>query len=198
MERSLHRCHRLGETCLSCQWAKVHCHVQVPPQHIPVPARRFSHIHVDLVGPLPASKGFTYLFTIIDRTSRWPEVIYRHHYNSRLRECTVSGMGESFRSPGSHNIRPQGPVHLLSVGRPLQLAQHPAQPDHCLPPTIQQDSGTLPPPPEGRPPRPLRRETGSTTSRGSSWASAQQPGKTTALPPLRQCSAHNSFYLANF
>jgi hypothetical protein len=45
------------------------------PQHIPVPTRRFSHIHVDLVGPLPASKGFTYLFTIIDRTSRWPEAI---------------------------------------------------------------------------------------------------------------------------
>jgi transposase InsO family protein len=54
---------------------RVHRHVQVPPQHIPVPTRRFSHIHVDLVGPLLASKGFTYLFTIIDRTSRWPEGI---------------------------------------------------------------------------------------------------------------------------
>jgi IS30 family transposase len=40
-----------------------------------VPARRFSHIHVDLVGPLPTSKGFTHLFTIMDRTSRWPEAI---------------------------------------------------------------------------------------------------------------------------
>jgi hypothetical protein len=30
---------------------------------------------VDLVGPLPASKGFTYLFTIIARTSRLPEAI---------------------------------------------------------------------------------------------------------------------------
>jgi cleavage and polyadenylation specificity factor subunit 1 len=30
---------------------------------------------VDLLGPLTASKGFTYLFTIIDRTSRWPEAI---------------------------------------------------------------------------------------------------------------------------
>jgi hypothetical protein len=30
---------------------------------------------VDLVGPLPASKGFTHLFTIMDRTSRWPEAI---------------------------------------------------------------------------------------------------------------------------
>ena len=63
------------KACLGCQRAKVHCHVQVPPQHILVPTRRFSHIHVDLVGPLPPSKGFTYLFTIIDRTSRWPEAI---------------------------------------------------------------------------------------------------------------------------
>jgi hypothetical protein len=58
------------KACLGCQRAKVHCHVQVPTQHIPVPTRHFSHIHVDLVGPLPPSKGFTYLFTIIDRTSR--------------------------------------------------------------------------------------------------------------------------------
>jgi hypothetical protein len=27
-------------------------------------------------------------------------------------------------------------VHLLPVGRPLQPAQHPAQPDHCLPPAV--------------------------------------------------------------
>jgi hypothetical protein len=59
-----------AKACLGCQRAKVHHYVQVPPQHIPVPSRRFSHIHQDLVGPLPTSKGFTYLFTITDRTSR--------------------------------------------------------------------------------------------------------------------------------
>jgi hypothetical protein len=63
------------KACLGCQQAKVHRHVQVLPQHILVPARRFSHIHVDLVGPLPVSKSFRYLFTIIDRTSHWPEAI---------------------------------------------------------------------------------------------------------------------------
>ena len=64
-----------ARACLHCQRAKVHRQVQVPPQHIPVPTRRFSHIHVDLVGPLPSSQGYTYLFTIIDRTSRWPEAV---------------------------------------------------------------------------------------------------------------------------
>ena len=46
-----------------------------PLQQIPVPGRRFSHIHVDLVGPPPQSCGYTFLFTIIERTSRWPETI---------------------------------------------------------------------------------------------------------------------------
>jgi hypothetical protein len=64
-----------AKACLGSQRAKIHRHVQVPPQHIPVPSHRFSHIYVDLVVPLPASKGFTYLFTIIDRTSCWPEAI---------------------------------------------------------------------------------------------------------------------------
>ena len=45
------------------------------PQHIPVPSRRFSHVQMDRVGPLPASEGFTHLFTVIDRTTRWAESI---------------------------------------------------------------------------------------------------------------------------
>ena len=39
------------------------------------PLAFFSHIYVDLMGPLPSSRGFTYLFTILDRTSRWPEAV---------------------------------------------------------------------------------------------------------------------------
>jgi hypothetical protein len=64
-----------ARACLFCQRDKVHNHVHLQPAEIPVPHRRFAHIHVDLVGPLPPSRGHTYLFTIIDRTSRWPEAI---------------------------------------------------------------------------------------------------------------------------
>jgi transposase InsO family protein len=45
------------------------------PQHVAVPAQRFSHIHVDLVVPLPASEGTTYMFTVIDRNTRWFEAL---------------------------------------------------------------------------------------------------------------------------
>jgi hypothetical protein len=45
-------------------------------QPIPVPHQRFSHLHVDLVGPLPVSvAGYSYLFTIIDRSSRRVEAV---------------------------------------------------------------------------------------------------------------------------
>ena len=40
-----------------------------------MPERRFDHVNVDLVGPLPSSHGFTYLLTMVDRTTRWPEAV---------------------------------------------------------------------------------------------------------------------------
>ncbi|XP_068207481.1 uncharacterized protein [Palaemon carinicauda] len=39
----------------------------------PQPKRRFGHIHVDIVGPLPLSGSARYLLTIVDRSTRWLE-----------------------------------------------------------------------------------------------------------------------------
>jgi hypothetical protein len=66
---------QMARACLQCQRGKVHRHVHLQPTEIPVPHHHFAHLHVDLVGPLPPSRGHTYLFTIIDWTSRWPEAI---------------------------------------------------------------------------------------------------------------------------
>ena len=63
------------ESCADCQKGKIQRHTRSEIQQIPVPSRRFSHIHVDIVGPLPSSNGFTHLFTIIDRSTRWLEAI---------------------------------------------------------------------------------------------------------------------------
>jgi hypothetical protein len=47
-----------------------------PLQPIELPPQQFAHIHVDLVGPLPCSAaGNNYLFTIIDRSTRWMEAV---------------------------------------------------------------------------------------------------------------------------
>jgi hypothetical protein len=108
-------------------------YVQVPSQHIPVPTRCFSHIHVELVGPLPVSKGYTHLFTIMDRTFRWPEVI---PITATSTVDCANALFQQIWSTGSHNIRLQDPDHLLPVGPPVQLAQHPAQLDNSLPPAV--------------------------------------------------------------
>ena len=64
-----------AKQCVACQTAKIHKHVRAPLQQFDVPHRRFDHIHVDLVGPLPPSQGFTHLMTVVDRFSRWPEAL---------------------------------------------------------------------------------------------------------------------------
>ena len=66
---------KLCKTCHECQASKVHRHTITPLTMRPLPSRRFGCLHVDLVGPLPCSNGFSYLFTIIDRFTRWPEAI---------------------------------------------------------------------------------------------------------------------------
>jgi cleavage and polyadenylation specificity factor subunit 1 len=61
--------------CLACQRGKIHRYTRLAPQPIPILQRRFSHLHDDLVGPLQYSINFNYIFTIIDRTSKWMEAI---------------------------------------------------------------------------------------------------------------------------
>lgn len=56
--------------CVPCERAKVHQHVRAPLEPLLVPERRFDHVHVDLVGPLPPSRGCTHLLTMVDRTTR--------------------------------------------------------------------------------------------------------------------------------
>jgi hypothetical protein len=44
----------------------------VPFQPFETPDERFSHVHLDIVGPLPDSDGYRYLVTAVDRFTRWP------------------------------------------------------------------------------------------------------------------------------
>jgi hypothetical protein len=53
-----------------CQRGKVTAQPAPAVEPIPAPAHRFSHIHMDLVGPLPSSAaGYSYIFTAVDRSS---------------------------------------------------------------------------------------------------------------------------------
>ncbi|UYV80342.1 hypothetical protein LAZ67_18002541 [Cordylochernes scorpioides] len=61
--------------CHRCQVSKTARHTRTPLQSFSPPDGRFSHVHIDLVGPLPPSENYRYIFTCVDRFTRWPEAI---------------------------------------------------------------------------------------------------------------------------
>ena len=64
-----------ARTCLRCQRAKIHQHTTAPISTFATPDARLDQVHIDLVGPLPLSKGNSFLLTCIDRFTRWPEAV---------------------------------------------------------------------------------------------------------------------------
>jgi len=68
-------CVKWAKCCIQCQKAKVQRHTRSPFQKLDIPAVRFRHVHIDLIGPLPLVKGNRYCLTCIDRCTSWTEVI---------------------------------------------------------------------------------------------------------------------------
>ncbi|UYV70337.1 hypothetical protein LAZ67_7002562, partial [Cordylochernes scorpioides] len=61
--------------CHRCQVSKTARHTRTPLQSFSPPDGRFSHVHIDLVGPLPPSENYRYIFTCVARFTRWPEAL---------------------------------------------------------------------------------------------------------------------------
>ena len=61
------------KSCLQCQQSKVQQHTTTPLSTFATPKARFNQVHVDIVGPLPPSRGYLYLLTCINCFTRWPE-----------------------------------------------------------------------------------------------------------------------------
>ena len=59
--------------CDSCQRAKITRHAETGIGSFQTSPARLIHLHTDIVGPLPPSRGYKYLLAIIDRNSRWME-----------------------------------------------------------------------------------------------------------------------------
>lgn len=65
-----------AKACIACQRSKVQRHTHSTVSTFPPTADRFSHVHIDIVGPLPTSpQEHRYLITMVDRVTRWPEAI---------------------------------------------------------------------------------------------------------------------------
>ena len=63
-------------SCIACQQSIIYRHIISSLHNFVVPDNQFDHLHIDIIiGPLPSSRGQSYLFTIIIRFIRWPEAI---------------------------------------------------------------------------------------------------------------------------
>lgn len=91
-------CQNWTRACNDCQRSKISRHVHAPLGNFKTPTQRFSHIHIDLIGPLPPAHSFRYCLTVIDRFTRWPEVyplqsISADVVTHGLLDCWISRFG---------------------------------------------------------------------------------------------------------
>ena len=121
-----------GSFGLGCPWTWVSGLVLslLPPEQNPNPCscfcasnpslRRFSHVHLDLLDPLLSSHGFTYLLTMIDRMTCWPEVASLSSITAEscIRAFLFSWVAR-FSIPFCSHFRSWNTIHLLHLDRSL-------------------------------------------------------------------------------
>lgn len=59
-------------SCIQCQRCKIQRHNKSELGSYGPIDQRFDHINIDIIGPLPVSRGNRYCLTCVDRFSRWP------------------------------------------------------------------------------------------------------------------------------
>ncbi len=127
------------------QRGKVHRQVHLQPAAIPVLHCHSAHRQVDLVGPLPPSPSHTYLFTVIDRTSKWPEAILISSITTaEFARALFAGFVSSFGVPAIITSDRRSQFTSALWTRQLSATCSTSH-THRIPPPIKRPGGMVPP-----------------------------------------------------
>ena len=97
----------LSRNCLHCQSCKLYRHSIRLPERFSLPDSRFQDVHIDLVGPSPPSNGFSYIFTCVDRYTRWLVA-------TPIRDISAETVVRSFWFSGNYHYWPRLLIYLSS------------------------------------------------------------------------------------
>ena len=86
--------------CHQCQLNKINRHTKTPIGKFVPPNKRFQHVHIDIVGPLPLCREQKYVLTMIDRFSRWVQAVPMPNMEAEtVAMAFMSGWVASFGCP---------------------------------------------------------------------------------------------------
>ncbi|XP_066982190.1 uncharacterized protein [Macrobrachium rosenbergii] len=80
-----------AKQCLQCQTSKVGRHTQYGGMRVPQPERRFGHIHVDVIGPLPPGPAF-----LSELWSALAQLLGTTHHTTAAYNPAANGLVERF------------------------------------------------------------------------------------------------------
>ena len=161
---------RWATQCQSCRMCKTARHAKPPVKPIPVLAERFQQVHVDIVGPFTSERGFRYILTMIDRTTRWPRSISAGGYNSGNGPAGIhDGVDRSVWGTRNSDVGPWNTVHVRGVEVGIGEVRNSSFHHNVLPPAGEWDGGKVSPRPQGGPPLhcPVEQVLGQVTAVGS-------------------------------
>ena len=129
-----------------CQQNKVTKHNKFRVVPINNETNKFSHIHMDIVGPLHMSDNFAYLLTMIDRFSNWKEAMPLENIGTKtILDSFLGNWVSRYGVPECLTTDRGGPIFVPHIWSGCMKIRHQTRHDNSLQPKIKCKNLKVPP-----------------------------------------------------